>query len=192
VSVLNRIDLRLLLDQGNRIVYAESPSCVCDAQAFAGTDYLAAISDVGLRELYRMIVTRVRETGQVLTFRLRCDTPELRRLSFVRFDRAAEAGREGIEVVNGTLEERPHDRRLTLLDPQAPRTDELVTICSWCKQVRLPDGRWVEVEEAMRDLQLFEQPVVPGLSHGMCPVCAEVVRADFARQVAHASGASAQ
>lgn len=184
----NRIDLRCLLDDQNIILEAESPSGICGGPESVGTDFLAAITDLSLRELYRMILTRVRETGQTLTFNLRCDTAELRRLSFVRIDRVRRDGRDLLEVVNGMLDERPHAMRLALLDPAVPHTPEFLTICSWCKQVKLADGRWVEVEEAMHALHLFQQPELPGLSHGMCPACAEQVRADFARQIAAFKG----
>lgn len=184
MPTLARIDLRCLLDENNLIVAAESPSGICGGPESVGADFLAAIADLSLRELYRMILTRVRETGQTLEFHLRCDTAELRRLSFVRIGRAPHGGGASLEVVNGTLDERPHAQRLALLDPAVPHSPELLTICSWCKQVKLADGRWAEVEEAMHALHLFQQPEMPGLTHGMCPACAEQVRADFARQIA--------
>ncbi len=184
MPTLNRIDLRCWLDDRNIIREAESPSGICGGPESVGTDFLAAITDLSLRELYRMILARVRETGQSLTFHLRCDTAELRRLSFVRISRVRRDGSDGVEVLNGTLDERPHAQRLALLDPAGPHRPEFLTICSWCKQVKLADGRWVEVEEAMRVLQLFQQAALPGLSHGLCAVCAEQVRADFARQIA--------
>lgn len=188
MPTLDRIDLRCLLDDSNVILAAESPSGICGGPESVGVDFLAAISDLSLRELYRMIISRVRETGQTLTFHLRCDTAELRRLSFVRIGRGRHDGRDCLEVVNGTLDERPHATRLALLDPAVPHSPDFLTICSWCKQVKLAGDRWVEVEQAMHELHLFQQPTLPGLTHGMCPACAERLRAEFARQVAEGKG----
>lgn len=182
---MDRIDLRCVLDEKDVIIEASSPSSLCAAEV--GGNFLQAISDMSLRELFRMIIARVRETGQSMIFSLRCDTAELKRLSYVRVGLHQTAAGSRVEVVNGTLQETKHRIRLTLLDDEVPRGPEILMICSWCKQVKLAGGRWVEVEEAMQELQLFEQRVLPRLSHGMCPTCAEAVRADMLRQVA-ASG----
>jgi hypothetical protein len=50
------------------------------------------------------------------------------------------------------------------------RAQELLTLCSWCKKVRLPEGNWVEVETAALRLEFFLGDA-PQLSHGICPPC---------------------
>jgi hypothetical protein len=35
----------------------------------------------------------------------------------------------------------------------------------------MPDGRWVEAEEAMDRLDLLDAPALPRLTHGICPAC---------------------
>jgi hypothetical protein len=57
-----------------------------------------------------------------------------------------------------------------LLDPLRPHSDELLLVCGWCKKVDL-GGRWVEVEEAVSHLGLFEQSLLPDLTHGVCEDC---------------------
>jgi hypothetical protein len=57
-----------------------------------------------------------------------------------------------------------------LMDPATPRSDAVLTICGWCMRVPV-SGKWLEIEEAVAALGLLEAPVMPGLSHGMCPVC---------------------
>jgi hypothetical protein len=177
------VDLRCVLDDQNEIVEAASPSGLCSATDALGTNFLTAITEATLQEFYHLIIARVRETGRPMTFALRCDTAEVRRMSFVRLGRCTRAEQVCVEVINGTREESPHPVRLALLDPAAERGLDFLTICSWCKQVRMPDGRWVEVDEAMHELRLFEQRVLPRLTHGMCPRCADAVRAEFARQL---------
>jgi hypothetical protein len=58
-----------------------------------------------------------------------------------------------------------------LLDADCDRNDEFVTICGWCKKVRLEDLSWVEVEEAVQQLRIFDALSLPRLSHGMCEPC---------------------
>lgn len=52
------------------------------------------------------------------------------------------------------------------------RSEEFVIICSWCKLVEVESG-WLEVEEAIDKLGLFDEPVLPRISHGCCSPCFE-------------------
>lgn len=54
---------------------------------------------------------------------------------------------------------------------EVERTDAMLIMCGWCKKVALPDDRWVEVEEAVKVLQLFDAPRLPRISHGICREC---------------------
>jgi len=42
-----------------------------------------------------------------------------------------------------------------LMNPSVERGKRFVSICGWCKKIALPNGQWVEVEEAVRVLNLF-------------------------------------
>lgn len=53
---------------------------------------------------------------------------------------------------------------------EAPDPDQIVALCSWCKQVRGDDGRWREVEEAMAE-GLLDRDHPPAISHAACPSC---------------------
>lgn len=66
------------------------------------------------------------------------------------------------------VEERPE---VGLLRPERPATEEVVTMCGWCKRVRLDDGTWVEVEQAVQSMRLFTLDPLPGITHGICPEC---------------------
>lgn len=58
-----------------------------------------------------------------------------------------------------------------LLDIDIDRSDEFLTICSWCKRIRVDKKNWVEVEQAIEQLGLFGASLLPQLSHEMCPRC---------------------
>jgi hypothetical protein len=119
------------------------------------------------RQLYRGVLTNVRRTGRTVELPFRCDSPRVR-----RFLRMAISPLPDGSVRFEIRAEREEPREpVFLLDPAARRSDELVTICAWCKHVRLPHGEWVATENAVHRLRLFERELMPSLSHGMCPSC---------------------
>ena len=65
-----------------------------------------------------------------------------------------------------------------ILDRYTPRTEEVISMCSWCNRVDL-SGEWYEIEEAIARLELFEQRSLPQISHGMCDDCFEIVSKEF-------------
>lgn len=135
--------------------------------AIIGRPLWQFISDGTTRQLYRAILDRVRTTGRPVALHFRCDTPALQRL--LRMQLSPEPG--GVvrfEVHNVAERSRPP---VALLDPATPRSPAIVRICGWCKRLPLPDGSWVEVEAAVDRLDLLDSPVLPTLSHGMCPDC---------------------
>jgi hypothetical protein len=46
----------------------------------------------------------------------------------------------------------------------------MVRVCGWCKKVDV-GGSWAEVEEAVTRLRLFDRPLLPQLTHGICEGC---------------------
>jgi hypothetical protein len=68
---------------------------------------------------------------------------------------------------------------LTLLPAQGIRftswverdAEALVLMCAWCKRIAVPGSRWLEVEEALQELRLFDETRVPKISHGVCTDC---------------------
>ncbi len=130
-----------------------------------GIDLFSAISDANLGELWRMILASVRRTQEGQTFDLRCDAPSLRR--FIELDvRPDENG--GVRF--SSRETRVEVREpIPLLDRRAERNDSLLLVCAWCARVQATT--WVPIEDAVARLMLFEQQLLPRISHGICPDC---------------------
>lgn len=129
------------------------------------------IADATTQTLYQQALKLIRD-GRVLRFSFRCDAPDRRRL----FEMTVAPGPDGtIEFRTRTVsdEGRP---AVPLLDPAAPRTDEAVRVCGWCNKV-FAAGAWVELEEAVERLRLFECAAVPALTHGVCEPCYEQMTA---------------
>jgi len=116
--------------------------------------------------LYRRLLDRLRGGSSPFELPLRCDSPGLCRIARLH---AAACG-DHVVFTCDTLQEIPRTH-VQLLDQSAPRSADWLSICSWCKQVRLQGERWVEAEEAVVMLRLFERLRLPRLSHGICCSC---------------------
>jgi hypothetical protein len=139
-----------------------------------GRSLLDYIDGAETAELVALLFERARRTP-VSSIPFRCDSPTRRR--FLRL--ALRADKKGQVRCESTLEREEERAFQPLLDAGVAREGGLVVMCSWCRKVRLPDGRWVEVEEAAAPLRLFGSS--PQISHGVCEPCAEMVRASRRR-----------
>ncbi|MGV3590649.1 MAG: hypothetical protein ACO1PZ_03100 [Gammaproteobacteria bacterium] len=136
------------------------------AERVIGSNLLDAITDFSMRELYARMIERVR-TGQVLKFHYRCDAPDRRRTFLME---VRPLGTGAVEFVS-TLEHEEPRVAIAMLELGRRRDDRIVTICSWCQQVKMPDGGWLPVEIAVERLHLLEAETFPRISHGMCEHC---------------------
>ena len=122
------------------------------------------------RHISRLLLDKVRSTGKSLTIPYRCDSPDLRRFMEM----------ELVPVDGGAVEFRSRlldvERRdpVLLLDPHAGRGDEFLTICSWCRRARVA-SEWVELDEAVKMLDLFSSAAPAQLTHGICQDCSRLV-----------------
>ena len=131
-----------------------------------GTSLWPWIVDPTTHQVYRSLLTRVRKGAGPVRFQFRCDGPDRRRLLQMQISVAP-----GDSVDFQTTLLRNQTRaEVGLMDPTTLRSDALLTICAWC--MRLPvSGEWLEIEQAVSALGLFEASTMPRLSHGMCPTC---------------------
>ncbi len=123
------------------------------------------IADRTTQSLYRQAIGRVRE-GHSLKFPFRCDSPRCRRLLQMNM----EPGPDGmVEFRTQILSETERDP-IPLLEPNSPRSKLQLVSCGWCKRFQV-GGNWVEVEQAIEQLNLFEIPLLPMVTHGICEPC---------------------
>lgn len=127
------------------------------------------IADRKVHHLYQMLLEKVRQSGKPVQIFYRCDAPHMRRFMEMRMTLDEESG---VQFRNWLVREEPCEP-VELLDTTAKRSQELLIICSWCKRVKVETQTWVQVEEAVQQLALFEAAELPQLSHGICPECFE-------------------
>jgi len=132
------------------------------------SDFISGADTQLAFELLKDMATLVRPI--IIPFR--CDDPGSRRHMEMRVTAAP-----GDEVEFRTrivgLEARPTIR---LIDRQARRDSaRMVALCAWCNRGKF-DGEWMELEELVHKLQLFDSAPVPEISHGMCDGCQRTLK----------------
>jgi len=149
---------------------AENGAPELTGEAVAGRPIWDFMEGKETRHISRLILDKVRKTGRTITLPYRCDSPDLKRY----LEMEISMGEQGQVVFRSKvlrMEKRVH---AGLLDAGAPRSERMLTICSWCRRVRLPAG-WAEVDEAVRRLGLFSMDTLPQITHGMCEDCSNLV-----------------
>jgi hypothetical protein len=122
--------------------------------------------------LHRALLYRARRATGPLQLNFRCDSPAERRLMRMTIVPHPAAGLEFRCVTVLATPRAPQ----ALLDSNAVRGDALITLCAWCNRFRA-NGTWVEAEEALDDPALGLDGQLPGITHGVCDICFDVVAA---------------
>jgi hypothetical protein len=135
-----------------------------------GTLLLDHVVGLEPREIASLLLWRAR-SGHAVSADFRCDAPSLRR--FLRMEIVPLPGeRVRCSSILVREEERPAQ---ALLDPRVPRSDDMLPICSWCRQARAGEG-WLEIEEAVEVLGLLNQDRLPAITHTICSRCTKHLR----------------
>lgn len=137
------------------------------AAAVTGHSLDEFIFDLGTRGIYKALMERVLEGGGPICFPFRCDAPNRGRFMEMSLDLA---GSDRVRFRSRVVREEDREAQ-RLLEPDAPRSDEAVSMCGWCKRVKDAEGAWVEVEVYLGDPQILGRPLLPGVTHGICPAC---------------------
>lgn len=140
--------------------------------------FLSFVDGHEMRHLISMLLARVRSGAQV-SLGFRCDAPSARRHLLLQAVPIADVVRCTSTLLRTELREVP-----PLLDADRGRSDEVLSICSWCRRVRLADASWAEVEEAVGAWNLFDGGPLPQLTHGICPGCASLLHSGSKRRFA--------
>jgi hypothetical protein len=147
----------------------------CYPQNIIGSSLWRHVCDWETKQLYEVILKRVREHNHRATFPFRCDSPEKRRfltLAVIPKEEASVAFES--TIVNTELREP-----VALLSEGMKRSDEFLKICSMCKRIALSATEWVEVEIAVQKLGLFQKVVMPQFTHGVCQSCFDAAMAQL-------------
>lgn len=124
------------------------------------------------KRLYRMLLARVRQARREVRVPFRCDDARVRRFMELRIA----PGHRGRVEFTGRLLREEKRANVPLFDPTTTRSRESLQVCTWCKKVRAADGQWLEVEDAIARLGLFEAKQMPSVLHHVCAECENLIR----------------
>ncbi len=122
--------------------------------------------------LYRDLFQQVRTRSKAIELPFRCDSPD--RFRFMQLTIAP--GPDDSIQLRGVLVREQERPALSILDRAFPRTRTTLPICSLCKKIYVFEARWVELEDAIRQLELFDSRSLPALRHSVCDACASAGR----------------
>ena len=119
------------------------------------------------QKLYAALFARLRAGEGPFLLPFRCDSPD--RFRFMRLALAASSG--GAIELTGILireQERPF---FSILDRAFPRTETRLPMCSLCKKIQAFGLRWLELEDAVRELDLLSAAALPRIDYVVCDGC---------------------
>lgn len=135
------------------------------------------VSNHETQVFYRALLERVRAGNWSVSLPFRSDSPTVVRFLELRLSPTSEGL---IRFDTHVLEELGREYN-PLLDATVVRSDDFITLCSWCKKVETGLGRWQEVEDASVSLNLIDVLPLPSLTHGVCADCQEMLERALAR-----------
>lgn len=135
------------------------------------------ITDMETAEIYRIVVDKVRITNKPVKLPFRCDSPEYRRLFTMEISRPE----KNIILFDSKIERIEERQPVKLFEHRINKSDNFLKVCSWCKKVEIdPQKEWVEVEDAVINLNLHKIQILPQITHAICPKCHEKIMKDLA------------
>jgi len=136
-----------------------------------GRSVFEFIAGTETQHLYRILFEAARRGKSIGPIPFRCDSPDKRRFLELRLEPMS-GGYIEVRTKLLRVEER---EPVFALEQGKGDSDRLLRMCSMCKKVALADGRWLEIEEALRTMRLFEGEALPQITHGLCEVCFDEV-----------------
>lgn len=147
----------------------------CSPRNIIGSSLWRHIGEWETKQLYQIILEKVRERKRRATFPFRCDSPDKRRflnLSVIPMEANSIHFESRIIKTESRIP-------VELLDSAIRRSDDFLRICSMCKRIAVSATEWVDVEVAVQKLGLFQKAVMPQFTHGVCQSCFDAAMANF-------------
>ena len=120
--------------------------------------------------MWQLIFGRARQERAALRLPYRCDAPRTRR--YLEMEVSAPDG-VLVTCTSRTVWEESRPAVEWFVQDRDP-SDEHLIMCSWCNRARLHQ-RWVEIEQAIDELHLFDRRLGAPISHGICEACVQKV-----------------
>jgi len=173
------------IDNNDRIVSVSSNWCSFakandsvvsqNLETVLGHELWEFIQDIETRHLYKEVLKRARCGVHAGNIPFRCDSPTERRYLELQIDVLPDKSINFSSIILRVEPRHP----ISLLDIKTPRSTEFVTICSMCKKLKVAADKWLEIEDGLKYLRLFETEKMPQLTHGICGGCYQKVMGEL-------------
>lgn len=169
------------IDRDDRLVSVSDSwlEFACENQApeltrerVVGESLWSFIAGAETRLLFEDVFDHVRTLGEPVALPFRCDSPD--RFRFMRLE--LEAGEQDSIDCKAILVREQARPFYSILDRAFPRTRESLPICSFCKKIYAFQTQWLELEDAIRRLDLFDSAQLPELAQTVCDDCSSGTR----------------
>ncbi len=134
-----------------------------------GKNLFDFIANITVKQIYLDLIAKVRK-GNELLIDFRCDATTCKR--FLQLTMKIE-NRNIVKFTSKAKEILSQDY-LNILAPTIIRSKELISMCSWCKKIKV-ETEWEELEHAINKYNLLNQMLPPSLTHTKCEECYEQV-----------------
>ena len=129
--------------------------------------------DLETRHIHGILLKRVREGIPILGVPFRCDAPHQRRYMKMSMTLTNEGL---VEYCSTLIRVEPRQPIPLVHTAESAHTAEdednsLLRMCSWCNKVDIDKDTWVELEQAIDKLNLFEKPTMRKITHTICCAC---------------------
>ena len=136
-----------------------------------GRSLFAFISGAETEYFYYQLLDEIRTQQVKLAVPFRCDGPSVRRHMRLKM---WPMEKQGVAFETTLVTETPRET-IRFLDASAPRSEEALTICSWCKKVQA-GNEWIEAEAAVGRLAPLRGARLPQQNHAVCESCGKRFR----------------
>jgi hypothetical protein len=177
----NRPQCQYRVDREDRIVWVnawwlafaeENGAAELTREAVIGRSLWDFIDHEDTRRLYRGIHTHVRDRGAAVVLPSRCDSPTVRR--FLQLQISVQGRQDELQYDAAMIRVEVR-RAVWMLDPNRPRDDSFLWMCSCCKRALLESRGWLEAEEIAIRLHLDDKCKLPCLRQTLCPECEQTL-----------------
>jgi len=122
-------------------------------------------------QIFDLLFKKLKSNKARIAVPFRCDSPDCRRFMMLEMYSPDE---RNIQFKSWVVKEEKRPA-VELLNFREEKSDRILRMCSWCKKIDAGDERWVEVEDAVEELNLFDEAPLPQFTHTICPPCSEML-----------------
>jgi len=168
----NNPELIYIIDSNDIIVEIISYDSANEYEIDMGkrNNFFQIIHSPELEIIFRAIFSEVRN-GKIFTSFYRCDTSEFKR----KYKFSAKFENEMIILKHFLVYEEKIDSNVMFVE----KGGELLRMCAWCNKFYVAGRGWMELEDALFHLNIFEEIKISPISHGICEPCSEILKKEI-------------